>query len=326
MNPLSADVQHRAVVVHVGYGYAEACADAHLLGTVLPIYIIIRCSVAHTEAVVNVLKELTAHRVGMRQIVDSETHLRAVLQYSVLQHIAVVDVSRELLVAPLGQRKVTSHRQLAGTAIGRSDTKRQRQTVGIGHAEARRVVQARHRVAADDRHGGIVLQVMPQSDDGTQRQLVLTAYSLFPLRTQVQLVAADGGGIRLRQRVRRSRRSGSHRAVDAAPEVRGVDTERERLGQSHTHTEEHLVQATAARITLNQRTRLGILRRSLILITHIRVGQNAERHAHILPCTERAYHIFEVSLRDVAPHGTFLEVGYLPRQPHVEKHGQGVYT
>ena len=194
----------------------------------------------------------------------------------------------------------------------------------VAHVEQRRIGLRRRAIELYDTHLGIVLQLVAQTDDGTYRQLIAAVQPLLPLHTKVKLVAVDGRRVLLRQGVRGRRCRRYNRTVDGTPQIGSIDTHRERLCQTGTHTEVHLVQTAAASILFRHAARRTVAARRLIVVANIRERQHAERHTDVLPRTERRRHILERGVRRITADTALLVVRRLSRQSHVEKHGQRV--
>ena len=219
--------------------------------------------------------------LGVGNPLGTEVGTVTVFQQTAPQGIGATLVGGHIDRTPLLHLKVGTHTQLVMMAVGQTETigGGQRQTV-VHHIRGG-IVLTRRGVDTDDTTGGIGLETVTGTIGSSQRQQITFAKLLLVLHTEVELVVPDGCGILFHQVFRRADAGDSgKRAVELAPEIGGIETDRQGLEDAETGTQEQLMHAAVALVGAGlYGLRPGDGRCGAILITDIRIRQDTERHA-----------------------------------------------
>ena len=330
-HPLGGDVEHRAVVVAVDDGDAQAQRGRDLLGAVLAVDGEVGRGVADTRTVVEAAEETTVALAAA--VVGAEDDLVAVLEQSALEPVAaLVGILRVVEAAPFLQLVVGADHQLAVVAIDRSHAEGMGQVEGIGDTEVGRVGHGQLGVVLDDGELRVGVETVAQTVGQTQRDLVLGAEGLRVLQSEVELVAAHLGGVGALQRidVGVAIRIG-HVLRVATPEIGGVDADGEIAQRLRTHAEIDLVEAlrTAILVVVGGRGRLGgeaavDVGGVGVVVAHVGVGQQTEAHAHMAKQAKARHHILQVGIARADGAAALLELRHLQAHARVEDERQRV--
>ena len=115
-------------------GYTQTQTQLEVFRTVLPINIIIRCSIARSHPIADMVEDATC-AAGVGNPLRSHVHLITVFEQATLQGVSVrVSKGREVNATPLLKLEVGPHTQFLVVVVGDTNTKRRRnrKTVGDG--------------------------------------------------------------------------------------------------------------------------------------------------------------------------------------------------
>ena len=106
-------------------GNTKACTETQLLGPVLAIYIIIRCSITGTYTIVYSLIKMTS--VVGRQEVCTNINLITILEHTTTQSIGhitigILEIIREVQLTPLLQLEIRSDKPFGSVLPAQSNT------------------------------------------------------------------------------------------------------------------------------------------------------------------------------------------------------------
>ena len=147
---------------------------------------------------------------------------------------------------PLLQRVVQTEAQTVGVVPSETDANgaRQREDVAQRHGIARLDGAAADALVVEI---GTAVQIVAQTVDQSQRELVVTTDALRPLRTQVDRIGAHLVGVGATQGVGRSRTELCVGGVGGgAPKIAGIHTQRKTAERHIAQAGIHLVEAAVA--------------------------------------------------------------------------------
>ena len=131
MLPLGTDVEDGTVVVGIHDGDTQTQTQLEVFRTVLPIYIIIRCSIARSHPVTDVM-ENTTRASGIGDPLRTYIQLITVFEQTTAQSVSVVFEGRIVDATPLLELEVSPHPQLLVVVVGHTHAKGCGDAVTIG--------------------------------------------------------------------------------------------------------------------------------------------------------------------------------------------------
>ena len=136
MLPLGTDIEEGTIVISVHDGYTYTKTQLEVFGTILSINIIIRCGVACSQPVTDMV-ENTSCTTGIGNPLCSHIKLITVLEQTTSQAVTIATESREINTSPLLISEVSTHTQSLVVVDGQTYTNGRRKFQAVGNGIGR---------------------------------------------------------------------------------------------------------------------------------------------------------------------------------------------